>query len=93
MEWNLQMNMLMIVAAGVTALVAVFFLTALFKPLAVLLKLALYAVTGVILLAISNFILGFLDMHLAVNFFTILIAGVLQVPGIIMLLIISQWFI
>ena len=92
MEWNLLLNMLMTVATGVIVLVGVFFLAVLFKPLGLLLKLALYAVTGVIILSICNFILGFLDLHLAVNLFTILIAGVLQVPGIIMLLIISQWF-
>jgi len=86
MEWNL-------LVIGAIMVVGLLSLLVLFKPLGLLLKLALYAVTGVIILSICNFILGFLDMHLAVNLFTILIAGVLQVPGIVMLLIISQWFI
>ncbi|WP_051273369.1 pro-sigmaK processing inhibitor BofA family protein [Desulfotruncus alcoholivorax] len=85
MEWNLLI-------IGATVFAGVFFLAGLFKPLGLLIKLAIPAVTGVILLSICNFILGFLNMHLAVNFFTILIAGILQVPGIIMLLIINQWF-
>jgi len=92
-EWNLLIKLLMLLATGAAVLVGVFFLAVLFKPLGLLLKFALYAVTGVIFLSICNFILGFLDMHLAVNLFTILIAGILQVPGIIMLLVINQWFI
>lgn len=93
MEWNLLIKLLMLLVAGAAVLVGVFSLAVLFKPLGLLLKLALYAVTGVIFLSICNLILGFLDMHLAVNLFTILIAGILQVPGVIMLLVINQWFI
>jgi len=86
MEWYL-------LVIGLAVLIGLYILMVwLYKPLGLLFRLALCAITGIILLILSNFFLGFVDIRLALNPFTILVAGVLQLPGIIMLIIIALWF-
>jgi inhibitor of the pro-sigma K processing machinery len=47
----------------------------------------------VVLLSVFNFILGYVGLHVAFNPFTVLVAGILQLPGLIMLLVLTHWFI
>lgn len=70
-----------------------FFITLLYRPLRFMISLLMCLVTGTVLLAMLNFILGLMDMHVAFNPFTILIAGILQLPGLILLVLLTQWFV
>jgi inhibitor of the pro-sigma K processing machinery len=64
----------------------------LYRPLRLLIGLLACLVTGTVLLAILNFVLGFVDMHVAFNPFTVLIAGMLQIPGLVLLVLLTVWF-
>lgn len=62
------------------------------KLLRWLLRLAGYLVVGTVLLLLLNWGLGYLDMHVAYNPFTVLVAGILRLPGLVMLVLMNQWF-
>ncbi len=66
--------------------------TIMYRPLRWLLRLAGCLVIGMVFLVLLNWGLGFLDMHVAFNPFTMLIAGILRLPGLVLLVLISQWF-
>lgn len=63
------------------------------KPFRLLLKLAFYFVFGAALLVLSNLLLGVFGMKIPVNFVTLVTAGALQVPGLILLVVLSYVFI
>ncbi len=65
----------------------------LYKPLRLLLNLAVSLVTGLVLLFLLNLLLGCFGMHVAVNPFTVLVAGLLQLPGVLLLLILAVWLV
>jgi inhibitor of the pro-sigma K processing machinery len=72
-------------------LLAIIFLFLLVKvftwPMKILFKLLANAVLGVILLLIVNFIGGYLNFSIGINWMTALIAGFFGVPGVIFLVI------
>lgn len=55
------------------------------RPLVFIGKLGLSLVAGGILLVLVNFVCGGLGVHIAINPFTLLTAGILQVPGVVLL--------
>ena len=55
-------------------------------PLKIIVKLLVNALVGGITLVIINWIGGFFDFKIALNFFSALITGALGIPGIIILL-------
>ncbi|MGI6492565.1 MAG: pro-sigmaK processing inhibitor BofA family protein [Pelotomaculum sp.] len=63
--------------------------TALLHPLRLLFRLAAWIVLGVVLLLALNSVLGYFGFHIAINPFTILTAGVLQLPGIVLLVLLN----
>ncbi|GBF34381.1 inhibitor of pro-sigmaK processing BofA [Desulfocucumis palustris] len=67
--------------------------TVLVKPVMLLLRASFYLLAGLLLLVLVNAVLGRLGMHLAVNPATILTAGVLHVPGVILLLVLEALFV
>jgi len=56
-------------------------------------QLLLSAVIGLALLWLFNLALGFVHMHVAVNPFTMLVAGIFQLPGLLLLLVMTRWFV
>lgn len=87
MEWNLLLT-------AIAVLLGMYFVVVLFrKQLAYLVRLFVCMVTGAVLLAAFNFILGYAGLHIAINPFTMLVTGILQLPGLIMLLILTRWFV
>ena len=68
----------------------------LFGPTSALLlktfKLLLSAVTGVALLWLLNLALGLVNAHVVVNPFTVLVAGILQLPRLLLLVVLTMWF-
>ena len=63
-------------------------------PLKAMLKLILNSIFGAIIILLINFIGGFFNLHIGLNFFTILFVSILGIPGAILLTIIRLfiWF-
>lgn len=57
------------------------------RPLVLIGKLGLSLVLGGILLALVNVVCGGLGVHIAINPFTLLTAGILQIPGVVLLVL------
>jgi len=70
--------------------VAVAFLA---RPLKLLLRLVSYVVVGTVLILLTNIVLGQMGMHIALNPATILTAGVLQIPGTLLLVVLNYLFV
>jgi len=63
------------------------------KPLKLVYHLASYFVIGGVLLYVSNFLLSQAGLRVAINPVTMLTAGVLQVPGVILLAVLHHIFV
>ncbi|MBE0465626.1 MAG: pro-sigmaK processing inhibitor BofA family protein [Candidatus Desulforudis sp.] len=83
MEWKLILLGLLGLAG--LYLVGSFFVT----PLKYLYRLGACVVVGVVLLALVNLGGSFFGFHLAINPVTVLTAGALQVPGVILLIVLT----
>ncbi|MCL5779663.1 pro-sigmaK processing inhibitor BofA [Desulforamulus profundi] len=57
------------------------------RPLVLIGKLGLSLVLGGILLVLVNVVCGGLGIHIAINPFTLLTAGILQIPGVVLLVL------
>ncbi|MBL4937517.1 pro-sigmaK processing inhibitor BofA family protein [Clostridium sp. YIM B02515] len=70
------------------AIICLFLVVKLFSwPIKILFKLIANAVLGVILLVIVNFIGGYFNFFIGINWITALVAGFFGVPGVIFLII------
>jgi len=67
--------------------------TAMFRPLRLLVRLAAYMLLGGGLLIAINAVFGHLGLHIAVNPVTLLTAGILQLPGVALLVLIHYFII
>lgn len=86
MEWK-------IFFIGLAGLLGLYLVgTVLFKPLRFLIRLAAWALLGVVLLTVLNLVLGHLGFHIAINPVTVLTAGILQLPGVVLLVVVSCLF-
>ncbi len=81
MEW---VNV--IIAALFFLAILYIILQVLFKPVKLLWKLAINSLMGLVLLLIFNYIGAYFQFDLPVNIITVLIAGFLGLPGIILLI-------
>lgn len=59
------------------------------RPLRFLMKLVFNSLVGLILLVVFNFIGGFVDFTIPVNLITVLAAGFLGLPGLILLILLQ----
>lgn len=79
-----------------TVIIAIFLLWLVIKifatPIKWALKLLLNAIIGFVMLFIFNFLGGFIGLSLSVGWVSAIVAGVLGVPGIILLLLIENFF-
>ena len=81
------MEMVNIIIAAVFVLVILYLIVQVFlKPIKLLWKLIINSAVGVILLLIINFIGAYFSFILPVNLITILIAGFLGIPGLMLLI-------
>lgn len=86
MEWKF-------ILLSVTGLIGIFLVaTALINPLKFLLRFLACFVVGGILLYLANFLLALLGLHIALNPVTIFTAGILQIPGVILLAVLGYLF-
>ncbi|ACV61058.1 pro-sigmaK processing inhibitor BofA [Desulfofarcimen acetoxidans DSM 771] len=63
--------------------------TVFYKPVKYLMRICFYFIIGGFLLVLVNFALKHLGLQLAINPLTMLTAGLLQLPGVILLLILN----
>lgn len=61
-------------------------------PIKWALKLLLNALLGFVMLFIFNFFGGFIGLELTVGWLSAIVAGILGIPGIILLLLIENFF-
>ncbi|MFZ5634196.1 MAG: pro-sigmaK processing inhibitor BofA family protein [Bacillota bacterium] len=87
MEWKYVFLILMGLCG---VLVAAAFLA---RPVKWLLRLAGYAVVGTVLILLLNVILGQMGMRIALNPATVLTAGILQIPGALLLVLLNYLFV
>ena len=59
------------------------------KPLKLILKLVVWLIIGVFLLIVVNLITTHFGMQIPLNPFTIFTAGILQVPGVVLLVLMN----
>ncbi|MTI82070.1 MAG: pro-sigmaK processing inhibitor BofA [Firmicutes bacterium] len=63
------------------------------KPLKLIFKLVVYLVVGAFLILFVNLISSQFGIHIPLNPFTLITAGVLQVPGVILLVLMEYMLI
>ncbi|KUG02553.1 inhibitor of pro-sigmak processing bofa [hydrocarbon metagenome] len=81
------MEMINIIIAALFVLVILYLIAQVFlKPIKLLWKLIINSAVGVMLLLIINFIGAYFSFILPVNLITILIAGFLGIPGLMLLI-------
>lgn len=86
MEWKYAV----LLVAGLCGIFAVVAFLA--RPMKWLLRLIGYAVVGTVLILLTNVVLGEMGMRIALNPATVLTAGVLQIPGAILLVVLNYLF-
>jgi inhibitor of the pro-sigma K processing machinery len=83
MEWTTVLIIL-------GAIIGLYFIKmVVFKPIKLIFKLFIWFVIGVFLIILVNFVLGSFGIHIPLNPLTIFIAGILQIPGIILILLMN----
>ena len=61
-------------------------------PIKWALKILLHALLGFVMLFVFNFLGGFIGLELTVGWLSAIVAGILGIPGIILLLLIENFF-
>jgi len=85
-EWKYALAVLMVLSF--------LFFTGVFliRPLKWLMRLITYVFAGTVIILLLNILLDRVGMHIALNPATILTAGILQVPGAVMLVLLNYFF-
>ncbi|MEG3072388.1 MAG: pro-sigmaK processing inhibitor BofA [Peptococcaceae bacterium] len=87
MEWKL-------ILVALVGLFGFYFVgSVLFRPLRFLIRLCAWAVLGMALLVLINLLFGRFGFHIAINPATILTAGLLQLPGVVLLVLLNCFFV
>jgi len=55
------------------------------KPIKLLWKIIINSAIGLVLLMVANYLAGYIDFNIPINIITVLIAGFLGIPGILLL--------
>ncbi|HOQ10604.1 MAG TPA: pro-sigmaK processing inhibitor BofA family protein [Syntrophomonadaceae bacterium] len=80
------MEVVNVIMAALFLLVILYLIAQVFmKPIKLLWKLLFNSAVGLILLLLANYIGGYLHFSLPINIITVLIAGFLGLPGILLL--------
>lgn len=87
MEWKF-------VIIGLAGLLGLYLVgTVLLQPLKVLIRLATWMLLGGVLLVAINTLFGHFGLHIAINPVTLLTAGLLQLPGVALLVLVNCFII
>lgn len=81
------MEIVNVIMAALFLLVILYLVAQVFmKPIKLLWKLLFNSAIGLVLLLIVNYVAGYFDFSLPINIITVLIAGFLGIPGILLLI-------
>jgi inhibitor of the pro-sigma K processing machinery len=81
------MEVLNVIIAALFLLVILYIVAQVFiKPVKLLWKLLINSAVGLVLLVLVNYLASYFDFSLPVNIISILIAGFLGIPGVILLI-------
>ncbi|MGS0763080.1 pro-sigmaK processing inhibitor BofA family protein [Syntrophomonas curvata] len=81
------MEMLNVIIAALFLLIIIYIVAQVFiKPVKLLWKLAINSVVGLVLLLLVNYLGAFFEFSLPVNIISVLIAGFLGIPGVLLLI-------
>jgi inhibitor of the pro-sigma K processing machinery len=81
------MEMLNVIIAALFLLIILYIVAQVFiKPVKLLWKLAINSAVGLVLLLLVNYLGAFFDFSLPVNIISVLIAGFLGIPGVLLLI-------
>lgn len=81
------MEIVNVIMAALFLLVILYLVAQVFmKPIKLLWKLVFNSAVGIVLLMVVNYIAAYLDFSLPINIITVLIAGFLGIPGILLLI-------
>ncbi|MCL0080802.1 pro-sigmaK processing inhibitor BofA family protein [Peptococcaceae bacterium] len=83
MEWT-TITIVLVGLAGLY-LIGVFII----KPLKLIFKLVVWVIIGILLLIVVNLMLSYFGIYIPLNPLTIFTAGILQVPGVILLVLMN----
>lgn len=79
-------NLYLIISIGVLAVVIYIVAKVLMKPIKLLWKLLVNSAIGLFLLILFNYLGTYIDINIPINIITVLVAGFLGIPGIILLI-------
>ncbi len=81
------MEYLNIIIAAIFLLVVIYIIAQVaVKPIKLLWKLLLNSAIGLVLLLLTNYLGAFIDINIPINILTVLIAGFLGIPGVVLLI-------
>ncbi len=83
------MDLTTIIEIAALIVAAYLFLKLLSAPLKLAIKLMLHAALGFLLLLVEEIIGGFFDFSLGINLINCLVAGILGIPGVVILVLIK----
>lgn len=84
------MDILVLLAGTAVGLLILYIIIKVFSlPLKVLIKLVFNAIGGAVLLLIFNLLGGVFGLNIDINFISALIAGILGIPGVLLLLLLQ----
>ncbi|MCF8010156.1 MAG: pro-sigmaK processing inhibitor BofA family protein [Clostridiales bacterium] len=86
-EWK-YLSLIIFSALGMCIILTLFF-----RPFKLVRKIAVCGLIGFLSLAVLNIFLRIWGMHVVINPFTVLMAGILKLPGIILLVICDYLFV
>lgn len=79
--------MLNVIIAALFLLIIIYIVAQVFiKPVKLLWKLAINSIVGLVLLLLVNYLGAFFEFSLPVNIISVLIAGFLGIPGVLLLI-------
>lgn len=87
MDISLEIGILLAYAFGILVLYIIGYLF--LVPIKILLKLVVNSIIGGILLLIINWLGGFIGFHLPVNLVSAICVGILGIPGIILVYLLT----
>lgn len=74
------------------ALAAYVFIKLIASPIKKIFKLLLHMLSGFLMLLLAEFICGFFDFSIGINYVNILVSGILGTPGVILLVLTKLLF-
>ncbi|HPF43651.1 MAG TPA: pro-sigmaK processing inhibitor BofA family protein [Syntrophomonadaceae bacterium] len=84
------MESLNVIIAALFLVIVIYIITQVaIKPIKLLWKLLLNSAIGLALLLLTNYFGAFIDINIPINILTVLIAGFLGIPGVVLLICFS----